>query len=88
MDLANKVKTDEIKAIIYTNRFKIVGKLHLLLRDSYRGRLSDHLNSGQVHNFIPVTDAVVYDASNNNMLYETKCIIINKRSIEGLIEEN
>lgn len=77
--------TDTVKAMIYTSKFKIEGSIHLLFRDSYRGRLSDHLNSSRAPMFIPVTDATVSDLSGKK-LYDTKCVIVNRNLVETVIE--
>lgn len=80
-------RTDMIKATVYTAKFKIEGYIHLLLRDSYRGRLSDHLNNGPATHFIPITDASIYDVNSGKLVRKANCIIVNKRQVESLIEE-
>lgn len=79
--------TDMRKATVYTNRFKIEGYVHLFLSDSYRGRLSDHLNHGPATHFIPITDAAVQDLHDKSSVRQVECIIVNKRLIEAIIEE-
>lgn len=78
--------TDTAKALIFTTKFKIEGFIHLLFKDSYRGRLSDHLNSARAPVFIPITNASVSDL-NGKKLYDTKCIIVNRNLIEAVIED-
>ena len=78
-------KNDDVKAIIYTPQFKVEGSIHLLFRDSYRGRLSDHLNSSRTPLFIPITDAKIFDIKGNKVMDST-CIILNRNRIEAVIE--
>ena len=85
MEISNP-KTDTVKATMYTSLFKIEGYIHLML-NSYRGRLSDHLNNGPAVHFIPITDAKIFDRKTNEVLRDAKCIIINKSHIESIIEE-
>ena len=74
-----------VKTLIFTPKFKIEGLVHLPFRDSYRGRLSDHLNSGRMPVFIPLTEAKVFDL-NGKLLYDIGCVIVNRHQIETIIE--
>jgi len=77
--------SDIVNALIFSHKFKIEGQIHLPFRDSYRGRLSDHLNSGRMPAFIPVTDAKVFDLK-DKLLFNTRCVIVNRNQIETIIE--
>ncbi len=78
-------RTDDVKALIYTAKFKIEGLIRLPFRNSYRGRLSDHLNSSSIPLFIPITDAKVFDLNGKEML-SSDCVIVNRNHIETVIE--
>ncbi len=80
------MSSDIVKALIYTDKFKVEGSIHLLFKDSYRGRLSDHLNSDRAPTFLPVTDAKVYKFDGKEPIFEPACILLNTKQIEAIIE--
>ncbi len=77
--------TDKVSAILFTTKFKIQGHIHLLFKDSYRGRLSDHLNSDRMPSFFPVTEASMYDFDGKEIL-SNETIMVNRAHIEAVIE--
>ncbi len=74
-----KTKKLNLKVIIFTRNLKIVGTIHLP-----GGRLTDFLNNkefGEAEFFIPITDAVIHNKNDNEQLYKTKFLGINKNQI-------
>ncbi len=83
---ANKPSSaDKVEVLIFTTKFKIQGYIHLLFKDSYRGRLSDHLNSDRMPSFFPVTEASIYDFDGQEIL-KNETIMLNRAHIEAVIE--
>lgn len=78
---STKTKKDHFKVLIYTTGYKIHGTIHLPIG----GRLTDFLNTkglgaeGEV--FIPVTDASIYDISDQKLIHFTPFLNINKENI-------
>ena len=76
-----KTKKANVNVLIYVPGFKIFGTIYLPLG----GRLTDFLNTkglgaeGEV--FIPVTDASIFDISNNSLLHYTPFLNVNKERI-------
>ncbi|MGA1863550.1 MAG: hypothetical protein ACMUHX_00650 [bacterium] len=76
-----KTKKDSINVIVYVSGYKILGTVYLPLG----GRLTDFLNTkglgaeGEV--FIPVTDASIYNISNDSLIHYTPFLSINKENI-------
>ncbi len=84
----NKVSadnSDKVLVILFTTKFKVQGHIHLLFKDSYRGRLSDHLNSDRMPSFFPVTEASMYDFDGQEIL-NNETIMVNRNHIEAVIE--
>jgi hypothetical protein len=80
--------SDARKVTVFTNKFMITGYIHLQLRNSYKGRLSDHLNNANTANFLPITEANIIDLYSGKIVKQVQCTIINKNNIESISEED
>ena len=81
-----KSKKIHLGVIIFTRELKIKGTIHLP-----GGRLTDFLNNkeiGQAEFFIPITDAVIHNKDDNELLYKTKFLGINKNQITLIFPED
>jgi hypothetical protein len=66
-----RVPTERIEALIRTSDQLIVGRLHA----QPGGRLKDEMNHNSAR-FIAITDARVYDASGQELLYEADFLLL------------
>jgi tetratricopeptide (TPR) repeat protein len=73
-----RTEKDQIEATVVTDRHKIEGRLHLY----QNSRLSDLLNMDMnKRDFIPVTDAVIYDLGSGELVQELPFLALNRRFI-------
>jgi hypothetical protein len=76
-----RVPTEETQVVIYTDRFQIVGSIHI----PQRGRITDFLNrvaGGEDRAlFIPVTDARVFSLMDESLIYQVEYLALNKRHV-------
>ncbi len=77
------IQKNKLAVEIYTSNLRIAGKCHLPI-EAYRGRLTDLLNE-MGYNFIPVTDAKIYDRDSNKLIKNQECIVIGKNFIEAVL---
>ena len=77
------VKKVKINTIIRTAGEKIEGDVHCLPNM----RLLDLMNS-PVDNFVPVSNAAVYDEASGKLLYEVPFMAVNKNHIIVISETN
>ncbi|MDI6891954.1 MAG: hypothetical protein QMD08_03000 [Actinomycetota bacterium] len=76
-------ETKILKVEVNTSSSRIVGHAHLL-KDFYRGRLTDFLNLKDVQ-FIPITEAEIYRRDTGGLVAEVKCIVLNKDFVESIL---
>ena len=67
---------DTIKVIAIVGQWRIEGYMHVLSQS----RLTDALNS-KAKDFLVVTDAKVFDAVSNKLLFEAEWLDVNRMSI-------
>lgn len=79
-DPSQSVKKHACPVVFLTDKYKIVGKIHI----SVNIRLNDFLLSS--NEFIPVTDAVVYDVSDDKELFQVEFISLKKSMINIAME--
>ena len=78
---STKTKKDNINVLVYVSDYKIFGTVYLPMG----GRLTDFLNTkglgaeGEV--FIPVTDASIYNISDDSLIHYTPFLNVNKDKI-------
>jgi len=78
---STKTKKDNINVLVYVSGYKIFGTVYLPMG----GRLTDFLNTkglgaeGEV--FIPVTDARIYNISDDSLIHYTPFLNVNKDKI-------
>ena len=78
---STKTKKDNINVLVYVSGYKIFGTVYLPMG----GRLTDFLNTkglgaeGEV--FIPVTDASIYNISDDSLIHYTPFLNVNKDKI-------
>lgn len=66
-----RIAKDTLPAFIRTNEQVIVGRIHT----RPERRLKDELND-DTSRYLPVTDAQVYDASNEQLLYHSSLLLV------------
>lgn len=79
-DPSQSVKKYACPVVFLTDKYKIVGSIHI----SVNIRLNDFLLSSS--EFIPVTDAVVYDITGGNELFRVEFISLKKSMINIAME--
>lgn len=73
-----RTEKDQIEATIVTERHRIEGRLHLY----QNSRLSDLLNMDMnKRDFLPVTDAVIYDQVTGELIQELPFLALNRSFI-------
>ncbi len=77
-----KVEKERYRVIILMDNMKITGYMYL----TPRSRLTDVLNSNQMKEFIPVTDADIEFYENKQKIY-VELIEINKNKINAIYPE-
>jgi len=70
-------RKDKLKVMVCTPLYRVEGVIHLLPGS----RLTDIINIKAGKDFIPITDAKVYAATNDKVLYQTDFVSINRESI-------
>ena len=75
------VHTQGFPVVIQTKTNRINGTLHLRANE----RIKDTLNSSE--EFLAITNAQVFDADGNAMIYETGFLAINRRAIVWVFED-
>ena len=80
-----QIETQAVLVLIFTQRFRIKGTLHI----PHRGRVTDFLNktlgSKSKDIFLPVTDAECYSLEDGKLKYSTKFLTVHKDHIHLLI---
>jgi len=79
-DPSQCVKKDACPVVFLTDKYKIVGNIHI----SVNIRLNDFLLSSS--DYIPVTNAVVYDVSDGKELFQGEFISLKKDMINMAME--
>jgi hypothetical protein len=79
-DPSQSVKIHACPIVFLTDKYKIIGSIHI----SVNIRLNDFLLSSS--DFIPVTDAVVYDVLDGKELFEVEFISLKKNMINMAME--
>jgi hypothetical protein len=79
-DPSQSVKKHACPIVFLTDKYKIIGSIHI----SVNIRLNDFLLSSS--DFIPVTDAVVYDVLDNRELFKVEFISLKKNMINMAME--
>jgi hypothetical protein len=75
------VHTQGFPVVIQTKTNRVNGTLHLRANE----RIKDTLNSSE--EFLAITNAQVFDADGNGMIYETGFLAINRHSIVWVFED-
>ena len=65
---------------IWTERYRIIGKLHIPPGGAYRGRLSDFLNREDTA-FLSLTEVTVSSLEAEDVLWQGEFLALNKGSI-------
>ncbi len=76
-------KTRKLKVEVNTSNSRVVGYAHLL-KDFYRGRLTDFLNLKDVQ-FIPITEAEIYRKDTGELVTKAECIVLNKDFVVSIL---
>lgn len=79
-DPSQSVKKYACQIVFLTDKYKIIGSIHI----SVNIRLNDFLLSSS--DFIPVTDAVVYDVLDGKELFQVEFISLKKNMINMAME--
>ena len=79
-DPSQSVKKHACPIVFLTDKYKIIGSIHI----SVNIRLNDFLLSSS--DFIPVTDAVVYDVLDGKELFQVEFISLKKNMINMAME--
>jgi hypothetical protein len=77
IDNPHKIKKDRLRVVILTQGYRVEGDVHILPD----GRLTDFINSKTSEDFIAVTDAEVFPASQHDDVLRVDYIAINKSYI-------
>ncbi len=77
-----KVEKEKYRAVLILDNMKITGYLHI----TPRSRLTDVLNSNQVRDFIPITDAEIEIYTTNEKRF-VDLIEVNKNKISAIYPE-
>ena len=75
-----RVPKERREVIIFTRNHKIEGEMYLLM-DS---RISDELNV-KAKEFVPLTNARIYNLRGDSLMYVTDFLTINKHSIDMVL---
>jgi hypothetical protein len=80
-----KIEKEKYRVIIMLDNMTIIGNIHL----TPRSRLTDVLNSNQIKDFIPITDAEI-ETYNTGQKQFIDLIEVNKNKINAIypIEDN
>jgi len=68
-----KVEQSEIEVIIFMDKTRVEGKLHL----PSGGRLTDYMALAE-RQFVPVTNAKIFIATGNELVYSVSFLSLNK----------
>ena len=74
------VKSRAAQVEIWTERYRILGNLHIPQRGSYKGRLSDLLNK-QDTPFLALTDVTLCSLIAGDVVWQGEFLAVNKGSI-------
>lgn len=70
---------DKVRVVVITANFRVEGSLHVLAGS----RLTDSLNS-KSKEFLAVTEAKLWSIGDNELMYETPYIAINRSAIDAI----
>ena len=70
-----KIEKKPVRSVAFTHDYKISGTVHLHIGDRY----SEFINYPE--KYIPVTDAQIFIANIDKLIYKTKFLSLNKDSL-------
>jgi len=77
-----RVEREEIEVIAILDDFRVEGKIHI----TPGGRISDFFNIPKKS--LVITDAQIFLHRNNQLLYRTEFIILNRDLIKGILNKS
>ncbi len=78
-----KLEKDKLKVVIFLSNIIVEGNIHVI----QKSRLTDFLNSNQIKDFIPVTNATIEILATKEKI-NVEFIEINKKEIKALYQKN